>query len=307
MFRSLMVALDGSETAEQALPWAEAVARATGATLHLVAVHMGTPVFRRLNLVPGDLMEVQLRQAETTYLERVADELETRLGSAPRIALISGAPATALCRYATSKAVDVIVMSTHGRGGVQRAWLGSVTDAVIRKGHIPVLVIPPRSDDEPLPDAAPRIRRVLVGVDGSAPAEKALAWGWPLCQALHAECIVVRAVLPPVVVAAPEIPYSPELSADLYRRAEGEAAQYLERVAQRAPAIPGGVRTQVVTGPSAAAALLDAASSLGADLVVVGTRGHGGATRMLLGSVADKVIRRSALPVMVCPPPRRSR
>ncbi|HSJ25324.1 MAG TPA: universal stress protein [Longimicrobiales bacterium] len=304
MIRSILVPLDGSPGAERALPWGAGLARATGAEIHLVTVHVARSLYHRLSPLGGDVVEARVREGEEAYLERQAADVGGELGAEPKVALLTGAPGTALCRHVTRRGIDIIVMSTHGYGGFQRAWLGSVTDAVIRRARVPVLVVPQAAEDaHPRAVPEPGSARILVAVDGSVESEVALAWAWPLCTALSADCTVIRVVVPPSHVIASSIEYTGELNAEMQQAAEAEAETYLQRVLETAPSPAGNVRAEVVTAQSAAHGILRSAEESDADIIVIGTRGHGGATRLLLGSVADKVVRGSRVPVLVCPPP----
>jgi nucleotide-binding universal stress UspA family protein len=140
-YRRIVVPLDGSELAEDALQRAVALATPLGATLDLIQVVPwaasyivagGDSVF-----VPGDL-DTSLEEAATTYL----NEVSGRLGEGPprETHVLRGNAADAILDHARGSGADLIVMSTHGRSGITRWALGSVTDKVIRAGDVPVLV-----------------------------------------------------------------------------------------------------------------------------------------------------------------------
>jgi nucleotide-binding universal stress UspA family protein len=146
------------------------------------------------------------------------------------------------------------------------------------------------------------IDRVLVAVDGSESGEIAVAHAATLCAATNAECVVVRVVVPPDRRIASRIS---DTAAMVHEKIEAETHQS-ERYLMELPGrvnLPGSTRTEVITAADTAAAILRAAEADRSDIVVVGTRGHGGAARLILGSVADKVIRGSHVPVLVCPSP----
>ncbi len=154
MFSHILVALDGSQLAEKALPVAKNLANSSGGTIHLIQAVSRQPELEAAQST-GDfnpqLVEVSLdlarRLIETRqtrgqeYLDRVAAEL-TNAGLKVETAMLEGAADEQIISYSTEHGVDLIVISTHGYGGVKRLLLGSVTDRVIRSCEVPVLVLP---------------------------------------------------------------------------------------------------------------------------------------------------------------------
>jgi nucleotide-binding universal stress UspA family protein len=154
MYAQILVPLDGSENSERALPHAQELAQASGATLHLVQIISRSD---ELDAVRGGGYDVlaaeysrDLTQEYITarinragdYLKEAAMRMEAR-GVKAETAVREGAAAENIIGYAREQGIDLIVMSTRGQGGIQRFLLGSVTDRVLRTGHLPVLVIPP--------------------------------------------------------------------------------------------------------------------------------------------------------------------
>ena len=154
MFTNILVALDGSQLAEKALPVVRNLANSSGGTIHLIQAGSRQPELEALQST-GDfnpqLVEVSLdlarRLIETRqtrgqeYLDRIAADL-TNAGLKVETAILEGAADEQIISYSREHGVDLIVISTHGYGGVKRLLLGSVTDRVIRSCEVPVLVIP---------------------------------------------------------------------------------------------------------------------------------------------------------------------
>jgi nucleotide-binding universal stress UspA family protein len=301
MFQQILVPVDTSTFAEHALPHALAVAKATRARVDLVMVHEMRPVGERIATLGSELVEAQQREVEEEYLETLARRLEGSLVHEPGVKLLNGSAATALSRFASRKNTDLIVMSTHGRSGFNRAWLGSVADALVRRSRVPILLVKPADGAEE--HTVVSIDRVLVAVDGSAGGEVAAAHAATLCAATGAECVVVRVVVPPVRVIASRIPDTAAMVHEKLEAETQESERYLKTLPRRIN-LPERTRTEVVTAADTGAAILRVAEAEGSDVIVVGTRGHGGAARLILGSVADKVIRGSRVPVLICPSPR---
>jgi nucleotide-binding universal stress UspA family protein len=231
-------------------------------------------------------------------VERLAGLAPVRVTSALR----DGPVAEALCAEAATAAADLVVMATHGRGPWSRFWLGSVADQLLRRLTVPVLLVRPREGG---PDRAgePVLRRVLIPLDGSDAAEQALRPATELGGLMQAEYTLLGAVEPFIVpdrrlggnaVAG----WNPELA----QAAAAGAAAYLEHMAGRLRARGLGVQVRVVVNRPAAAAILEEARAGVSDLIALATRGRGGSARLLLGSVADKVIRGGDGAVLVVPP-----
>ncbi|MDA0768720.1 MAG: universal stress protein [Chloroflexi bacterium] len=151
MYSRILVPLDGSKLAEKALPHAQGLAKTSGATIHLISVFSRNPsggmaLTGGLDSDPStadlarQLEEAQLSGVEE-YLERVAAQLEHD-GIQSEREVCEGSAHDHIIDYAKQHGIDLIVMSTHGHGGLKRMLLGSNTDRVIRTGDVPVLVIP---------------------------------------------------------------------------------------------------------------------------------------------------------------------
>ncbi|MDA0734275.1 MAG: universal stress protein [Chloroflexi bacterium] len=154
MYGNIVVPLDGSADSERALPHAQGLAKAFGATLHLIQVVSRSEEVD-LARSAGDSVgaaEYSLGVAEQLINARIAradhylKEVKSRLtseGITVEMAVLQGAASENVVRYAEEKGGDLIVISTRGQGGIQRFLLGSTTDRVLRAGHLPVLAIPP--------------------------------------------------------------------------------------------------------------------------------------------------------------------
>jgi nucleotide-binding universal stress UspA family protein len=304
MYTRVMIPVDGSSLAEQALPVAVALLRGQPVQPVLVMVHELRPFGKHFFTYASEQLDARLRQAQKEYLGQLAQRLLDEAALRADVVLLTGPVSRTLARLAARRGIDLIVMSTHGRSGLSRFWLGSVADSVIRRVRAPVLLVHP---GEHAPDAPYRLERVLVAVDGSPAAEAAIMNAAKICTATGARCTIVRVTEPPSHPLASGIPNTARTAREKLEEVSAEAEEYLRAVVRRVPDLPDGTRTEVVTGSHAAAAILKCAADDGADLIAIGTRGHGGAARLLLGSVADKVIRGAPVPVLVCPPaPRRS-
>jgi nucleotide-binding universal stress UspA family protein len=304
--RSVLVPLDGSPFAEQALPWAAAIAGAARARLRLTLVHQ-SPSPPPLDEATGRLytrIELSLRKVQREYLAKVADQVRREHGVQVVKVTLQGTPAPALARYIGEMDPEIVVMTTHGAGGIRRAWLGSVADQLVRSLEIPMLVIRPREADQ-VPAGVGALQEILVALDGSRRAEAALPPAATLALLLRAKLALVRVVQPVVPFTDPVRPFPLGFDEELTRLSCAEAQDYLDDVAESLNAAGVPASAAAVVGSSAFEAIQDAARAPGTGMIALATRGRGGLPRMVLGSVADKLVRGGELPVLVTRPKGR--
>jgi nucleotide-binding universal stress UspA family protein len=300
MYRSILVTLDGSPLAEQALPLAARLAAASGATLHLLTVHQWMASWTPRNPFTMDLeqLDAAARAEKEAYLRQQAEDMLRRFGARCVVALVSGAVAEQVERFVATNRIELVVMTTHGRGGFSRFWLGSIADRLIRSLAVPILLYRPDPETAAVP--AHPVSRVLVALDGSAHAEAALAAAAALAQtAGDAELELFMDVEPaPIIVnqeavaeIQPEVP-----TADRREIAANYLATLCGSLGERG--ITASATALVADDP--ATTMIAAALRLQAGAIAIATRGAGGLSRLLLGSVTDKVVRSSPIPVLVC-------
>ncbi len=293
MFRTILVPLDGSPRAEHALPLALSVARRAGAALRLAHVHQRHP--------GGPVADVTAAHAEQKYLDATSARVREHCQLAVTADLIEeGSIAPALGSYARAIGADLTVLTTHGRGPVSRFWLGSVTDELLRQPPGPLLVHRP-AEGMPVDLTADwPFRRILLPLDGSEEAEAALGPTAEIGRLMGATFTLLRAVEPvPAVTPAGQAMSWSSLDFALAEELTVQARGYLGRVAARLRDRGLRVAERVVVYEPAAPAVLAAAEH--ADLIALATHGLGRVARFFLGSIADKVVRGAACPVLVVP------
>ncbi|MEX2284910.1 MAG: universal stress protein [Gemmatimonadota bacterium] len=312
MTRRILVPVDGSPFAEQAIPVAARMASRTDATVELVLVHDVSVSVATLNVSAIAMPNFpQVPRAETEpviamradYLIQLTDRVRREFAVGVRSTLLEGSVADALADYANTNA-DLVAMTTHARGGISRFWLGSVTDALVRHLTKPVLLIKPsESEAAPAHSDAGAFRRVLVPLDGSALAESILD---PLLQIVIdrdqdvvCRLLTVRAPALPLVV--PSIPLAGVPVTDQSPDRDAGAERYLQDIAQRLETRLR-VETRFEVG-FPAQTILDQAADMDADLIAMATHGRGGLRRLLIGGVADKVLRGASTSVLLFRPP----
>ncbi len=263
--RSILVPTDGSALSARAVPVAEAIARAQGAEIVLVRVvePWNTSGLGFESYVTSDVydeMTESLVIAAQQDLTGMADRINARGGLA-RTVVRAGTPSAGLLDAETAAQPDLVVIASHGRSGLIRFALGSVTERLVREGSAPVLVVQAAIPvDRPLDSA-------LVPLDGSPLAELAL----PMVETLAGKPIrqvrLLRAVQ------------------NLDERAA--AHTYLEQVAARLTNLGLSVTTAVPVAEPIV------------DLVIIATHGRGGFDRIRHGSVAERVTRDVRTPVLL--------
>lgn len=291
MFERVLVPLDGSGLAEQTLPYAEEVAAAFGSQVVLLGV-WERGAGQRLRVFQG-------------YLERMAARVERslKLRLAPQAQVTAvvkkGSPAEEILRLAEEQDIGLIAMATHGRSGLSRWVLGSVAAKVARSSPVPVLLVPPASKAADLPPGE-AFQQALVPLDGSSLGEAVL----PLVEALATKLGMKVALLEvldtgrKVMEIDGRVVVGPYQSMDVLR---ATVKEYLGRAQQGLQSKGVSVTVRVAEGDPAEV-ILDTAVEGGVSLIAMSTHGRTGLARWAYGSVADKVLHASPVPVMLVRP-----
>jgi nucleotide-binding universal stress UspA family protein len=274
----VIVPLDGSSVAENALPLARIVADYFKSNIRIIRV-----------IDPGELARVADIGKATAEFAEYALERAAQAGidaSRCTAELIDGSPASAILADAEKQRAEAIVIASHGRSGFKAAVVGSVADKVVRAATVPVLVVPGTRG------VANQISKVLVTLDGSKTSERALPLARGIAAAANAPITLFEAysIIPPGS-SGYEF-YVPEA---LDTVGEGPR-EYLKSVARE------GEEIAVAQG-DAATAVVNAAASLDADLVVMAASGKGLAGRLFLGSTTDRVLHSLHRPLLIVRPP----
>lgn len=250
----ILLPLDGSQLSHLALPLATYLARRFQARLSLV------------RSVSGDETEDSAR----------AELAEVEHGFTPEVEhksmVLEGEPAEAILDFITLDSVDLVIMNSHGRSGVSRWLLGSVTEKVARHTHCPVFVVRGRPVEQ--------LNKLVVPLDGSKFAEEALVYATALLEE-EGEILLVRAQGDLV---------EPET---VHRYMNLIGGNLVER----------GIHCRrMISEKDPADAILEVCQEQGADAVVMSTHGRTGVSRFLLGSVAEKVLRHNLQPTLLVRP-----
>ncbi len=304
MYDRILVPLDGSPLAEKVLPYVTKISKGLGIPVRLIQAfatpseEMGDPQHGRY--MTG--ISAGVHDESIDYLDSVKRKIET-----PGVEITSeaheGNAVSQIIDIAGKSPDSLVAMSTHGRSGVSRWVMGSVTDKVLHSIKNPMLIV--RGGNEGEPDT--NLETIIVPVDGSSLAEEVIPHVAALAKGLGLKVTLLR-------VAATAAEFSAHTG---YQRLEGEAGihfpgfeemakeagdqalTYLQKLEEtlRGQGVDS-VEHQIVHG-AAANVIVDVAQETPDNLVAMTTHGRSGPARWAMGSVADKVVRHSGDPVLV--------
>jgi len=284
MYEKMLVPLDGSELAEQAIPYVERMAKKLKSEVILLTV-----------CLPGDPLE----RALTEYIERRAEKIQS-LGIKTRSLCIKGEPAASIIDFAGKNDVSLIVISTHGRTGISHWPLGSIANKVVQKSHVPVLLV--RSSHPGKANADKELRKILVALDGSHFSEAIIPYVEKLAKGMGSTVILLRVIepvkLPQLAAYRDREKYEKEYMAKMEREAE----RYLDKKKTALAGKGVKVNSALFKGKSDES-IFQYAEDKSANLIALTTHGFSGITKWAYGSVAARVIEGSPKPVLLVRPP----
>lgn len=293
MYERILVPLDGSALAEQVLPYVRLLGKALQSPIQIL---------RAFDAIPQELADPAhgryIDQISAAFRAQAQESLEqyraylSDLGVAVSSTVHEADPAYHILDEAERRPGTLITMSTHGRSGVSRWVLGSVTDKVLRATTNPLLIIRARPLEEFSPATvatrserwatAVNIDTIIVPVDGSSLAEQVFPDVVTLSKVLDAKVRPVR-----VITGDGE---------------DTEALTYLGEVSEGLRQKGALVAEERLLRGDPADAIIEMAQQIRDCLIAVTTRGRSGVERWILGSVTDRVVRFSGVPVLVIRP-----
>lgn len=287
MIGTVIVPLDGSELSERALNIAEAIAGRTSSDL-LIA---------RVGRIGADEPEMeQIRK----YLKARASNVSGKVATFTD----RGRPAQSIIELAHQHVDPIIVMSTHGRGGIHRWMTGSVAEEVVRGAGVPVLLV--RGDQE-IPSAEKiELRSILLPVDGSRYSESAIDYAVELARLFGSTLHLIRVVDTPsaygMLSRHMETAATGDILDEIIDSMRDEANAYIDQLAERLSSEGVQVRKTVVEG-FPGEQLIEHERRGFFQLVVMATAGRSGVSRVVFGSVAERMLKLGRSPVMMVRPP----
>ena len=281
--RRVLVATDFSETADLALIEAHERAGPAGALL----VYCARPASPSpaLLVTPAPPFESQssadLREALIARMAQCTGRARDQFS----VAVDDDEPYASIVKRAESWDADLVIVGYRGASGLSRVWLGGVAEKVARLAHCPVLVVRPKSGT----------RRIVAGTDFSDPALPAVNAAYDEARRINGSVILTHCLEMPLMLPDGTGLTGAEVSAGVLDDIEASATHRLEAAVEASP-VPAEYR---LTRERPSVALVRLAEAIEADLVVVGTRGRTGISRVLLGSVAEAVVRSAPCSVLV--------
>jgi nucleotide-binding universal stress UspA family protein len=287
-FKNILVPLDGSELAEKALPYARTIARLKDSNIVLFAVSLTIFVERRDRLF-------------SSYLDATARALNDD-GIKTTTAMGYGEVSEQIVKYANSNKIDLIVMSTHGYSGAKKLMFGSKTQKVLFGTTIPVFLVKSKS-----PEVSGEFSRILVPVDGSPFAESTFPYVTELAKKTGSEVLLLHICEPPVVPSYGSAPINPKWKKyrdEMWSEVENLSTNYLTNIV--ATFKKKGVKTRfmVVRAQTGEVPknIIKAAKDENIDLIITATQGRSGVAGLVYGSVANKLVESSTLPMLLVRP-----
>jgi nucleotide-binding universal stress UspA family protein len=284
MFNSILVPLDGSELAEVVLPHASALGRTFDANIILVRVIESPGVG---DTQPVDPLQWQIMKREAAnYLYDTANRLQ-QAGVKTEAAVLEGQPAGQIVEYSQNKQVDLILLSSHGRSGLSRWNISSITRKIIQNAKRSTMVVrayqPSSSGLEEF-----RYQRLLIPLDGSIRSEYVMPIANLLAEQQGAEMLLVH------VVYKPEMPRRKPLSDEdlqlidrFIERNRQEAVHYLEQIVCQ---MPIECHTRLIISDNVENSLHDLVEQEQIDLVLMSAHGYSGSRRQPFGNVTTNFI-----------------
>ena len=292
--KRILCPVDFSDTSQHALEHAFAFARwyeARVTVLHVSSVPVPVMPLAGVPLAASALPPFRP--------EDVAEDVRRFIGStngaapdAADVAVVEGSAIWEILRQAEQPAVDLLVMGTHGRGGFEALFLGSVTEKVVRSTHVPVLTVPPAIDRV----ESVAYRTILCPIEFSDSSTRALEYALTLAKETDARLILLHVVEP--LGDVPEPGEISRFTVQEYRRSLEEDAS-----ARLRSAVPDDARVwcqpqERVLWGKAYRVILDIAAQENAEVIVMGVHGRGVLNRRLFGSTTHHVIREAHCPVL---------
>jgi nucleotide-binding universal stress UspA family protein len=321
VFERIMVCLDGSRLAEQIIPCAMGVGLPFSSKMILFQVIpepvVVTPGVLSVPPIPEEtnamLNETRKSVGEAKgYLEQVARQMR-EAGLHVDTITESGNASQRILSYAEENNIELVALSTHGRSGLGRIFVGSVSDNVLKRCCQPMLVIKPRAVEkldtfwkhEARQQEGQMFERLLVCLDGSKLAEQILPYATQQAMRYGAKIALLFVLNPKESTHIPSTAIG--LHADQVlepleaEREEKVVTSYLEKLA--VPIEDKGVEIELVMiHGDPAQSIINYTDKNDIDLINMGTHGRSGLGRALMGSVADHVVRESGLPIMLIRP-----
>jgi nucleotide-binding universal stress UspA family protein len=298
MYKKILIPLDGSETTENVLPYARALAKRLGIPVELLAVVDFTEMARSVSAADGlflDRLANDEARRSGVYLAGISQSFS---GIAARCLVKQGRAADIIVEIAAAEKDTLIMMATHGRSGLNRFFLGSVTEKVLRATSSPLLVV--RAKEGTVAAGEVVFKSLVVPLDGSELAESVMPSVVALAKQLDLEIILLRAyAIPYGAYTVGEGFYDPVNLEAFMARLRQETIDYLER--KTAELKRKGIEkvSYIAREGLSADEIIKYGRKTPDKLIAMCSHGRSGVKRWVLGSVTETVVRHAGDPVLV--------
>jgi nucleotide-binding universal stress UspA family protein len=284
MWKKILVPLDGSDLAELALPYAEELANAFKS--EVVLLHASEP------------SESHYRHMHQLYVEEVSQRMKENVRRVTPV-VVSGKAADEIIGYADKNKVDLIIMTSHGRSGIVSWATGSIANKLLQAASVPVLLVRAAKPKRKVTREV-LLSRILLPLDGSEAGEAAVGYVGELMSRLESEVILFGVVSSGQHIRSvgglDYINYPPE-QMEIFKK---EAQDYLDGVYRRLKRRKGSVKVTINVGAGdVGQEILKFAEAKRVNLIAISSHGHSGIEKWVFGSIANKVVQASQVPVLV--------
>ena len=296
MYTKILIPVDGSKTAEKVLPYARFLAASLKLPVELLAVvdivEMATHISADRARYLDTMIEDSVRNSEQ-YLKGIA----CTFPSGTKCTLEKGKAEQMIVETAAADKGTLVTMATHGRSGMNRWLLGSVTEKVFRGGTNPMLLV--RATEEGKTDGGATLKSIVVPLDGSELAEGVLPAVAELAKTLKLAVVLFRAYNIPYSAYAGGEGYYAVNYEELLTAMKEETVDYLEKKTEAVKKLGIANVSYVAKEGFAADEIISLSRKSPHNLIAMCTHGRSGVKRWMLGSVTETVVRHSADPVLV--------
>lgn len=287
-YKKLLVPLDGSELAERAVPYAQAIAKARGSEVILFTVSIASAE--------------QLDRPMKAYLELKVKELQSQNIHASSAVAYGNVP-DEIVSFADKNKIDLIIISTHGYSGIKRWVLGSVARKVLYGTGVQVLLVKSKAPKV----SQVELKKLLLPLDGSPFSESPIPFIEQLTKGTGAEVFLTLVCEPPLVPSYGDHPINPtwEKHRDsVWTEEKQQASEYLKQTEAGLQKRGMRVKSQVIPGElgRVAETILREAQKEKVDLIAMATHGRSAVSRWVYGGIANRIVEQSLQPVLLIRP-----
>ncbi|TKB06364.1 universal stress protein [Desulforhopalus sp. IMCC35007] len=317
--KRIMCTVDFSDFTAETLGYSVALCKEFNAALLLVHIITAVDTYPGQERMTVD--HVKLQEKNILSARKQLGNMVENLTIDHEIIVLEGNPADKICRLALEKETDLVITATHGKSGIKKLLLGSVTEKLIKTIHCPLLILNTRKyDPVSLTDYEMKLKKILVGCDFSPDSKLAFDYGLSLAQEFQAEVYLTHVIKPTEHVELKASDYINIIpgnfahwnSSDYFEMQEKVTAKNRDRINELRKRLEGQLyymlpeeckhwctpHTDVLTGEPYKE-LVQFAKVQEVDMIVLGIRGHTLWEKLLVGSTTDRVIRHAPCPVLV--------